>query len=271
MTALQSAIQLGHGDHVCAFIESPEQQRDVVAEFVRSGLEAGDRVWYFTDTVPADDVLAELRNVGVDVDTATSGGQLAVQSAEHSYLAELPFEPQRMIDALHRAVDEALADGFGGLRVSGDMAWATRDVPGAERLLEYEARVGELFATRPAAAICQYDRSRFDRTTLAATVGLHNRQLRAAEPPLTIIRSEHSLRLIGAADLAGQAQLRTALGALDDDRVHLDLRELTFMDVCCLNELLRLRARLVLHDPPSVVTRMLNLLGCRDAVEIHYS
>lgn len=271
----ERAYQLTHGQHCCAFYDSAAQRREMVVEFVRDGLDAGDRVAYFTDTRSPADVLDDLHAAGLHPDAALASGQLAVRSADDSYLAELPFDPERMVATLHAAVDAALSDGFTGFRVSGDMSWATRGVPGGERLLEYESRVGEVFATRPAAAICQYDRRLFDAGTLAATLGLHTRESEP-RPALEVepLSGGRGLRLCGEADLAARGRLQEALSELAGPVIHLWLDGLRFMDACSLGELLNLAApprRVVLHDPPNVVRRMLDLLPPNDGLEVRCS
>lgn len=77
-------------------------------------------------------------------------GQLVVAAAKEPYLRELPFDPDRMVASLHPAVDEALADGFDGFRVTGDMCWGARDVPAAQLFEDYEECVNEVLTTRPA-------------------------------------------------------------------------------------------------------------------------
>jgi hypothetical protein len=75
------------------------------------------------------------------VGDAVARGQLAVMPAADSYLSELPFDPERMVSSLH-ALDDALADGYRGLSVAGEMSWAAPGVRGAERLEEYDERAG---------------------------------------------------------------------------------------------------------------------------------
>ena len=272
---VSAATGLTHGQHRCAFYDSAAQRREMVVEFVRDGLDAGDRVAYFTDTRNPADVWVDLEAAGLRPHAASASGQLAVRSAADSYLADLPFDPERMVATLHAAVDAALSDGFKGFRVSGDMSWATREVPGAERLLEYESRVGAVFATRPAAAVCRYDRRLVDRTTLAAAIGLHTRRP-AASSPMEIERlpGGQGLRVFGEADLAVRGQLRQAVNGMAGPVIHLWLGGLRFMDVCALGELLNLTSpprRVVLHDPPKVVRRMLSLLPPNDHLEVRYS
>jgi hypothetical protein len=279
MGALPTVSALAHGDHVCAFFDDDVQRRSVVSQFVRDGLAGHDRVWYFSDTAPADTVLAELEQDGVAVEGAVQSGQLAVFAAEDSYLVEQPFDPDRMAATLRTAIDDALADGYAGFRVSGDLTWATRDIPGADRLLAYEARLDGLFAGRPAAAICQYDRRRFDTTTLAATVGLHTHwygNRTPLPPPLVLVPTEDGtgLRIEGDADFSSRDALDAALAAIRSDEAHLFLAGLRFVDVCCLNGMLVLARpprRLVLHDPPRTLVRMLDALNFGDQIEVRRS
>ena len=82
------------------------------------------------------------------------------------------------------------------------------------------------------------------------------------------------LRLAGEADLASARRLREALLALPaDGTIHLDLADLNFIDVACARELMALGRespdrRLILHDPPLVLRRLMSLLWPEAAVEV---
>ncbi|WP_424535823.1 MEDS domain-containing protein [Sphaerisporangium viridialbum] len=121
------------------------------------------------------EALDEIRAHDVDVDDALAGGRLAVSAAAGTYLSG-GFAPGRMVAVLRDAVDRAVADGYDGMYVIGEMSWAAfGDVPGAERLGEYETAVDEVCATRPVTTLCQYDRRDFDVPRLTELVGLHRR------------------------------------------------------------------------------------------------
>jgi hypothetical protein len=75
------------------------------------------------------------------------------------------------------------------------------------------------------------------------------------------------LRLTGEADLCGVESLRAALAALPPEAtiIHLELAGLRFIDVGSTRELVELarkapRPRFVLHSPPPMLTRMIDLL-----------
>lgn len=74
------------------------------------------------------------------------------------------------------------------------------------------------------------------------------------------------LRFEGEADFTVQPQIRTALAALPPAaQIHLDLAGLDFIDTACARELIALtwqppRPRLMLHDPPPALRRLIGLL-----------
>jgi len=258
---------IGQGHHVCGVFERDAERHEVLIEFVEAGLRGGERVWVFSDARPGEDVAAILADAGVDVAGATASRALALVAAEDSYLRELPFDPERMVAALHVAVDEALADGHTGFRVTGDMGWAARDVLGADRLEEYERAVEDVFASRPAAALCQYDSREFPHERVTGLCGRHphvaQRPAVSENELLRVHRLAEPgwLRVSGEADLSGAELLRDEVARTEGD-VHLDVRRLRFADVCGLRPLADLARdrRLVLHEPPASVRRVLTLL-----------
>ena len=85
---------------------------------------------------------------------------------------------------------------------------------------------------------------------------------------VTRLDNQVGLCLRGEADMLGAETLRAAIAALAADvrEVHLDLAALSFIDVCCTRELLFLarrpvRPRLILHQPPPSLIRLVGLLG----------
>ena len=83
------------------------------------------------------------------------------------------FDPDGMISMLARETELALQEGYAALRVTGEMTWALRGLPGSERLMEYEAKLNGFFPGSRALAICQYDRRRFSPEVLLDVLTTH--------------------------------------------------------------------------------------------------
>ncbi|MFQ6143115.1 MEDS domain-containing protein [Streptomyces seoulensis] len=242
------------GDHLCLAFADDAEQRRVATAYVLGGLERGERVMYFADGRAPEQVLGWLREAGADPAPALERGQLVVTTADDSYLAVGPFDPDAMVATLHREVADSLAAGYTGFRVSGEMGWALRDVPGADRLGEYETKVNEVFAGGPASAICQYDARRFDADALAAFDGRHPGAV-APEPLYSsgLLRlapsfraGRRALRVVGDVDYqsaaALAAALETAMGWPGD--ITVDMSGLDFIDLAGVRALVQTAERL---------------------------
>ncbi|MGH3327438.1 MAG: MEDS domain-containing protein [Streptomycetales bacterium] len=263
------------GDHLCFCFDSDREQGDVVTAFVRDGIAAHHKVLYFADTAP-ERVLDTLLARDMDPVPHLDSGQLTVSSAEETYLQQVPFEPERMIDRLAVEADRAIEGGYRSLRVTGEMTWAARGFPGSDRVVEYESQVASVFASKPILAICQYDRRRFPAEQLAALQRVHPGmiadELAYRDPLLHVTRTRlpRGLRLVGEVDVSNTEALRALLreqARRSRGDMHLDLSGLGFIDVGGARVLVRAATaigshrRLVLESPGRELRLMLASLG----------
>jgi PAS domain S-box-containing protein len=161
-------------DHLCLIYDSQEEQLAAIIPFIRIGLERGEKCLYIVDESTADNILAALQADGIDVDAAIGSGALAVVSRRDAYLKNGDFDPDWMMAFLKDGVHGAAADGYTGLRITGEMTWALGADHGTlDRLIEYECRLNNFFPTHKVLAICQYNRRRFRPETLLQAIHTH--------------------------------------------------------------------------------------------------
>jgi len=203
------------GTHLCLLYRSEEERQAVLTEYIRRGLEAGERVLYIADTPGGLEIREFLQKAGIDVREAERRDQLRFITAEEAYLREGRFDPKAMLDLLREDTKEALDQGFTGLRATGEMTWALRGFPGSERLIEYEALLNDFFPGSACIGLCQYDVRRFPpeilldvlRTHPVAAIGTHLHENPFYIPPEEFLR--------GVAD---EVTLGRWLGTLEDRR-----------------------------------------------------
>lgn len=152
---------IDHGKHVCMVYDDADEQLAVAVPYMADGLRNGDCCAYIADDLTVDQVKAALEGGGVDVRREIDRGALMLLTKREAYLRNNAFDPAEMIDFLGRAVDDAVARGFAGFRVTGEMTWALGGEVGCDRLAEYEALLNRFFPGSRASAICQYNRRRF--------------------------------------------------------------------------------------------------------------
>jgi len=153
--------RLRQGDHLCLIYDHAAERLAALIPFLQRGLAAGERCLYLADGATTDRVERALSEEGIDLGRERERGGLVLLTRRDAYLKDGRFDPGAMMDLLRQAEQEALDDGFTGLRMAGEMNWCLGSEPGTERALEYEARLNPFLAGSRSIALCQYERSRF--------------------------------------------------------------------------------------------------------------
>jgi anti-anti-sigma factor len=235
------------GDHACLTFSDADERLDIVAAFVRDGLERGDKVVCLTDALDPAELSAELSGRGLPIEASTCSGQFGAAPSVSAYVADGVFDPAQVLSGLRDRIDGALAEGYPGLRISADMVWALRPVSGLEQLLTFEVQFSELLASRPATVVCQYDRVGFDAVSLAGSSAAHGRAVAAvtyhSDAVLRICRQHvpPGVRVAGELDYRGQDALTRALAEAVrlDNHLFLNLSQLSFIDVAAAGVVLQ--------------------------------
>jgi anti-anti-sigma regulatory factor len=252
MTDVVTTDTVSAGDHACLTFTDAEERLDLIAAFVRDGLRAGQKVICWTDSISPEAMAGQFAARAVRAGAALKRGQLQIAPVSGSLLSAPNVSPTGMVDLLAGEVAVAGREGFNGLRVSADMAWATRPLAAADELLTFESAVADLFVDGRLCLICQYDRDRFDAVTLAFVAKAHHKTVAAQvylEHPLLRVCRQYSpvgLRIAGQLDYQHLDVLEQALAeSLRLDRhIHLNLTDLEYIDGACAGAIVATATRL---------------------------
>jgi hypothetical protein len=165
--------QFPEGTHMCLIYSNEEDRRNVISKFIGAGISNEDKVAYFADEMSPEDFILWLKDAGIDVPSGNEHNNLTVATTLETYCPGSKFDPDQMLDTLKNFYLTAKKENFSSCRVSGEMAWALRGMPGSERLMEYESKVNSILEQYPVTAICQYDANRFDGATILECLKVH--------------------------------------------------------------------------------------------------
>src|SRR3954466_14546735 len=163
------------GDHVCTLFSSREEQLTAAIDYIRGGLERGERFLYVCGEQSPDEFRAELQASGIDVAADEKRGALILITKHEGHLKDGTFSAARMIEMLKGAVQDALDAGFAGLCAAGDMNWLLDDAPGSHEILEYEALLNHFYSDprNKALGLCQYNRKTLPPQILDTCMATH--------------------------------------------------------------------------------------------------
>jgi anti-anti-sigma factor len=274
------------GDHVCLLYDQNADRDSYVGEFVSEGLVAREKVlWVGGDGTPEVGDLMARR--GFDVSEYVDSGQLIVKDRTETYLGSGGFDGEAMLNLVRDEVRDSEAEGYEGLRTTGELSWASPGVQGFPDLSEYERALDELLRETGYMGVCQYDTRQLVPAALTSAVQAHRSVVsqRSQEvldtPLLTMLEITRDasgvLSLYGDVDNSNLGEFEAALSAAisSPGTVVLELTHLHFIDVAGLHVLERQATqlsktgdRLVLSSPPPFLERVLEVLDLDGLIEV---
>jgi anti-anti-sigma factor len=274
------------GDHVCLLYDQDADRDSYVGEFVSEGLLAREKVlWVAGDGTPEVGDLVARR--GFDVSEYVDTGQLTVKDRRETYPGSGHFDGEAMLNLFRDEVRDSKAEGYEGLRTTGDLSWASPGFEGPPDLFEYEHALDELLRETGHMAVCQYDTRQLGPGALTSAVQAHRsvvsqRSQEVLDTPLltklVITRDAKGvLSLYGDVDDSNVGEFEAALSAAisSPGTAMLELTHLHFIDVAGVhvlerqvNQLSESGGRLVLSSPPAFLVRVLEVLDLDGLIDV---
>jgi DNA-binding CsgD family transcriptional regulator len=161
------------GTHVCLFYETTQDLYDVHVDYFGAGLPSGEFcVWALSDPINRENAIEALRKSVPGFEKYLRDGQIEFIPGYQWYLRDEEFDPQRITGGWHAKLDEALARGFDGMRVSGNAFWFETNL--WETFREYEAELDRSLAGRRMIVLCTYSLKASRAVDLLDVARTHN-------------------------------------------------------------------------------------------------
>jgi chemotaxis family two-component system sensor kinase Cph1 len=163
---------LKSGDHACLFYTSPEEQFATVLPYIKAGLEQNEKCLYIVDDNHVVFVLEAMDKAGIDIAAALASRAFVINSKHQTYYKGGIFRPDEMIGAFKNSVQDALSEGYRGLRATGEMTWALSDPKALSQLIDYETNLDKYFPSQ-LIGLCQYNQNRFSKESVPGILQTH--------------------------------------------------------------------------------------------------
>jgi signal transduction histidine kinase len=143
------------GAHMCLFYETPQDALETVIPYLKVGLESRERcVWIVSDPLAEDDAKAEMIRTIPDAVQRLDDRSIEILSGNEWYLQNGRSDAGRIMAAWEEKTAAAVADGFDGLRVSGNAFWM--QTHRWDDFSQYEQELGDTLAGWPMIVLCTY-------------------------------------------------------------------------------------------------------------------
>ena len=270
---LGSYRELGVQDHLCSVHCDPRDYRPRLSDFFSDGLERGLRVAYLGSEDAGD--LRELLGGAAGTGPVLPGEAVRVISFEEFYGAAEPVDPAAVIKRYDAATQEALADGYRGLRVGADVTDLVRAPERRDAFARCEFLLERYTSRHPLSAMCGYHREL--GAAVAQFACLHAAVPAGLTPFQVFACDDGAVGLLGEFDQACQGAFERALRRIEpapgDPGLIFDMSAVGFMDH---NALLALDSYaqacpvpVVARSVPPAVRRLARVLGLEPLGHVH--
>jgi hypothetical protein len=265
---LQLSLQAGLSDHAACSYSTDDERAHIAATWIADGLRAGQRALYVAEG-SVEQLAAELAAVPHVSEAIASGAVMVVPSTE-LYDLSTPIDADAQLALYAGVVDQALADGYTGLRVAADITPLVLDPSRHEAHVHWEQVADRYMTDHPLAPICMYDSRRVDGVSAIASV----HPLQGPSEPLFALYGVGPTRaaLYGEIDCFGTDTFAAVLRGLPATDEVMELAGLSFVDgraVATINaELIRRRTsgqELTLTGASSMFRRVWDICGYDEA------
>lgn len=259
--------------HVCWGYADRDEFRARAAEYVADGLAAGQWIEYIGDG-DADELRREFAALP-DGPELLDAGRVGVYGLDECFRIgpDGIVDPQRTVALRLAAAEQALADGFSGVRAIHDATSLARTPQQREALVRLEHLIDRKMSVLPASALCAYDVAELGPTTVTELASVHP----YVNGDVTHFRlyadEDTGLALAGELDLASDElfvqTLTRTLAAREPGEgaraLDVDVHGLGFADhraILAMDAAARANERqLVLHAASPILRKLAGLLG----------
>ncbi|PZM15806.1 MEDS domain-containing protein [Rhizobium tubonense] len=165
--------RLGRNRHVCAFCNSAEEGYRVLMPFIKEGFECGDKALHIINPANSADHMSRLGAAGIDTEAAMHSGQLELRENTEFYQPDGHFDQDRMFETFKSVADAETTGGFPLSRIVCHMDWAASDTVNIVDVIEFEARVNDVWQSHDDAVICVYDLAKFGGDAIVDIMRTH--------------------------------------------------------------------------------------------------
>ena len=189
------------GTHFCQFYQTKEDLKDVLVPYFKAGLENNEFcMWIISQPLSVEEAKEALRRSVPDIDAYLEKGQIEIIPYTHWYVNEGVFDSERVLKGWVEKLDNALENGYDGLRLSGNTFWLEKK--DWKDFVGYEEEIDRVLGNYRMITLCTYSLDRCNSTEIIDVVSNHQFALIKKEGDWQQIESSRSKK---AEEVAVQA------------------------------------------------------------------
>ena len=143
------------GTHFCQFYQTKEDLMDILAPYFEAGLINNEIcIWITSQPSEAEEAKVAMRRIVPDFDVYLEQGQIEIFPYTHWYFKDSVFDSEGILNGWVEKLNQALANGYDGLRLSGNTFWLKKE--DWKEFANYEENLDNIIDNSHIMALCTY-------------------------------------------------------------------------------------------------------------------
>lgn len=179
------------GTHFCQFYQNREDLVDILVPYFKAGLENNEFcMWVTAEPLLEEEAKNALQKAVPDIDRYLEQGQIEIIPYNEWYVKEGSFDSSRVLNGLVDKLNNALENGFDGLRLTGNTFWLEKE--DWNDFIDYEEAVDSVIGEYRMIALCTYSMEKCTAAEIIDVINNHEFALAMREGEWELIETmEH--------------------------------------------------------------------------------
>lgn len=203
-TGIEMIGDVPWGTHFCQFYKTGQDLLDILVPYFKAGLEHNEYcMWVTSEPLQVKDAEAALRQAMPDFEAYLNKGSIEIIPHTEWYLKGGCFDLQRVFNGWVGKLNDALTNGYDGLRVTGNTAWLEQDT--WRNFTEYEEAINTAIGDYRMIALCTYSLDKCGASEIIDVVKNHQFALIKREKRWMTIENSERKRAAEAIESLNEA------------------------------------------------------------------
>jgi len=159
------------GSHIAQLYDGKDEISEVVAPYMAKGLEQNERCLWVVSDISQTEARDNIMKSFPDIEAYIDNGQLEILSYEDWYLVDGRFDGQLVLNAASKKCQDAISNGYSGLRVAGSTCWLDRD--GWDSFMDFEETMNNSISDKKFLVVCSYNQSKCAKNKITDVMNSH--------------------------------------------------------------------------------------------------
>jgi PAS domain S-box-containing protein len=144
----------------------------MLVPFFKAGLENNELcIWVTSEFFEVNEAKEALKKAIPDIDVYIEKGQIGIIPHPHEHVNEDTFYSEKVTNIWTEKLNSALANGYEGLRITGDISWLEKE--NWNSLVDYEKKIDAFIGKHDMISLCPYFLDMYNPAEILDLVAVH--------------------------------------------------------------------------------------------------